>query len=84
MHCTDSTEFLSLISSSTHSDLLPSRIQRDQSDVQPVQDTITSIFINPFEEMELISLSSGVIPTDKVTSDLLDAKKSYSDFKMSD
>ena len=72
---TNMQEFLSLKSSSTHPDLLPSRIQGDQSDVQAVQDTITSMFINPFEEMELISLSSGVIPTDKVTSDLLDAKK---------
>ena len=51
------------------------RIQRDHADVQAVQDTISSMFINPFEEMELISLSSGSIPTDKVPSDLLDAKK---------
>ena len=33
------------------------------------------MFINPFEERELISLSSGAIPTDKVISDLLDVKK---------
>ena len=67
-------EFLFLRSSSTHPDLLPSRIRRDQSDVLAVQDTITSMFINPFEEMELISLSSGIVPTDKVTSNLLDAE----------
>ena len=67
-------EFLVLRSSSTHPDLLTSRIRRDQSGVLAVQDKITSMFINPFEEMELISLSSGVVPTDKVTSDLLDAE----------
>ena len=67
-------EFLFLRSSTTHPDLLTSRIRRDQFDVLAVQDTITSMFINPIEEMELITLSSGVVPTDKVTSDLLDSE----------
>ena len=67
-------EFLSLRSSSTHPDLLPSRIRRDQSDVLAVRSTITLMFINLFEEMALVCLSSGVVPTDIVTYDLLDAE----------
>ena len=67
-------EFLSLTSDQIHPDLNPTRIKRDQKDVLAVKETIISLFINPFEEMELISLSSGIIPTEKVTADLLDAE----------
>ena len=39
-----------------------------------MQETITSMFLNPFSDMELVSLSSGVVTTEKVTSHLLAAE----------
>lgn len=66
-------EFLYLHSNSPHPDLSPSRINRDQRDVNAVQDTVTSMFIEPFEELNLLSISSGIVPTDKVKANLLDA-----------
>ena len=57
----------------THDNLLPSRVQRDQSDVQTVQDTITSLFVHPFSESQLVVLSSGIVATEKIESDLLGA-----------
>ena len=59
---------------SKHPDLSPARIKRDQKDVQTVKDTIDSMFINPFEECDLISLTSGIAPTEEVTDQLLDAE----------
>lgn len=41
--------------------------------MQTVQDTVVSMFISPFTEMELVSLSSGVYATEKVGLDLIDA-----------
>ena len=66
--------FLSCRKKATHGDLLPSRIQRDQSDVQTVQDTITSLFVYPFSESQLVVLSSGIVATEKIESDLLEAE----------
>ena len=42
---------------------------RDQSDVQTVQDTITSLFVHPFSESQLVVLSSGIVATEKIESD---------------
>ena len=68
-------EYLYLNSnSSKHPDLLPSRIRRDIKDVHGVHDTIRTLFVNPFDDMELVSISSGIIPSEKVTYDLLNAK----------
>ena len=68
-------EFLSFHTNSTHPDLSPARIKRDQKDVQTALETILSMFINPFDDqMDLISLSTGVAPTEKVTEDLLNAE----------
>ena len=53
--------FLSCGTKTTHDDLLSSRIQRDQSDVQTVQDTITSLFVHSFSESQLMALSSGIV-----------------------
>ena len=58
-------EFLSCRANITRHDLLPSRIRRDQSDVQATQEIVTSVFIYPFSEMELESLSSGLVSTEK-------------------
>ena len=49
-----------------HEDLLPLRIQRDQSDVQTVQDTITLLFVHPFSKLQLVILSSGIVATEKM------------------
>ena len=57
-----------------HPDLSPARIKRDQKDVKTVKDTIVSMFVNPFEEAELISLTSGMVPAKEVITDLLDAE----------
>ena len=53
--------------------LFPSRIKRDQPDVSTVQEVITKMLVNPFEEIELISLSSRVLPPENVAFDLLEA-----------
>ncbi len=50
---------------SKHPDLSPARIRRDQKDVKTVKDTIDSMFVNPFEEVDLISITSGIAPTRK-------------------
>ena len=65
--------FLSCGTKTTHDDLLPSKIQRDQSDVQTVQDTITSLFVHTFSESQLVILSSGIVATEKIESGLLEA-----------
>ena len=57
----------------THEDLLPSRVQRDQSDVQTVQDTITSLFVLPFSKSQLVVLCSGIVAKEKIESDFLEA-----------
>ena len=59
---------------SKHPDLSPARIKRDQKDVKKVKDTIDAMFVNPFEEVDLISLTSGVAPSAEVTDQLLDAE----------
>ena len=66
-------EFICFESNLIQHDLSPPRIKRDQSDVQTVYDTISSVFINPFSEMDLISLSTGIVPTDKIKNDLFNA-----------
>ena len=58
---------------SKHPDLSPARIKRGQKDVKKVKDTTDAMFVNPFEEVDLISLTSGVAPS-AVTDQLLDAE----------
>ena len=58
-----------------HHDLSPKRIQRDEEDVKAIIYVINENFISPFEEQELVSLFNGVLPTEKITSDLLTAKE---------
>ena len=59
---------------SKHPDLSPARIKHGQKDVKKVKDTIDAMFVNPFEEVDLISLTSGVAPSAEVTDQLLDAE----------
>ena len=54
-----------------HHDLSPKRIQWEEEDVKAIINVIIENFISPFEEQELVSLSSGVLPTEKITSDFL-------------
>ena len=54
-----------------HHDLSPKRIQRDEEDVKAIIDVINENFISPFEEQELMSLSNGVLQTEKIANDLL-------------
>ena len=67
-------KFISCETKSTHQDLLPALIQRDQSDVQIVKDTITLLFIHPFSEIQLVSLSSSIVPAEKIENDMLEAE----------
>lgn len=67
-------EFISCRANSTHHNLLPLRIRRDQSDVQHAQETITSVFMHSFSEMELVGHSSGLVLTEKVKKDLIEAE----------
>ena len=39
-----------------------------------MQDTITSLFVYPFSESQLVVLSSGIVATEKIESDLLEAE----------
>ena len=66
--------FLSCGTKTTHDNLLPSKIQRDQSDVQTMQDTITSLFTHPFSASQLVVLSSGPVATEKIESHLREAE----------
>jgi len=59
-------EFLSMSKNSKHTDLSPARIRREQKDVKTVKDTIDSMFVNPFDEVDLISITPGVAPTTEV------------------
>ena len=58
-----------------HHNLSPKRIQRDEENVKAIVNIINENFISPFEKKELVSLSNGVLPTEKITSDLLTAKE---------
>ena len=39
--------------------------------IEPVWCVISTMFVNPFREMPLLSIVSAVIPTQRVISDLL-------------
>ena len=44
----------------THSDLLPSRIKKDQTDISNIIALLNDTFVHPFSSSELVSISSGV------------------------
>jgi len=54
-----------------HNDLAPSRILRDEKDVQSLTDVLTSVFIHPFSEMPLTSISTGISLSDDVSDRIL-------------
>ena len=59
-----------------HTDLQKSRIRNDQDDVTSMLSIIEECFIDPFSENRLVSLSNGILATEKLVSD------SFNDFKL--
>ena len=57
-----------------HPDLKPSRIKKDEATVLKILETISTAFIDPLSPQPLLSISNGVLATDKVSSDMLLAK----------
>ena len=57
-----------------HPDLNPPRIKKDEAAVLKILETISTAFINPLSPQPLLSISNGVLATDKVSSDMLLAK----------
>jgi hypothetical protein len=58
-----------------HPDLNPSRIKKDEEDVQKIFSTLAETFIDPLSTQPLISLSTGVAASDKVAQDMKRAKE---------
>ena len=58
---------------STHKNLTDSRIQKDEMAVKSLMSILTDLFINPLSENNLISISNGTLPPEKVKQDLLKA-----------
>ena len=59
---------------SKHADVNLSRIKKDENDVNAVISTLTGMFIHPFSENPLMSISTGILATEDVSHDLLNAK----------
>ena len=58
----------------SHSDLNSSSIRRDKNDVQVAVDIFTNVFILPFSEMPLASISTGLIVNENTAESILEAK----------
>jgi len=58
-----------------HADLNPSRIKKDENDVQRILAIIETTFIDPFCPSLLMSISTGVLANEKVESEILIAKE---------
>ena len=54
----------------SHKDLNPSRISKDEKDVKAILDILSNIFIEPLSENPLLCISSGLLATDEVASDI--------------
>ena len=59
-----------------HADLQKSRIRKDQNDITSMLSIIEECFIDPFGENPLLSISNGMLATQKLTLDTLN------DFKL--
>ena len=57
-----------------HSDLTAGRIQKDLKDVKSVMQVVTETFVFPFTACPLLCISNGAVATEKVCSDLANAK----------
>ena len=58
-----------------HKDLRVSRIARDEKDVLSVINIFENVFINPFSQNKLLCISNGLVATEDVKKDLLQAKE---------
>jgi len=58
-----------------HPDLTPSRIKKDEADVQMLMRTLTTLFIDPFSDQPLLSISTGVLASEAVCKDMKSAKE---------
>ena len=64
-------EFINMNSfSKIHQDLQSTRISRDLNDVQAIMNFLKETMIDPVKEKSLISISSGISPTDKIKDSL--------------
>jgi len=54
-----------------HKDMKPSRIKKDENDVNAVLDVLENTFIQPFSENPLLCISSGVLATEDVYNNFL-------------
>lgn len=52
----------------------PPRIRIDEKDVQASVDVLTNVFIHPFSEMSLASISTGIIATENAAESMLEAE----------
>ena len=70
--------------SSLHHDLQKTRIERDEDDVKKVLQMFESTWKDPFEDQDLVNVSTGMIATPDVVNDLLNAyekgKAAYDQF----
>ena len=57
-----------------HLDLNPSRIKKDEAAVLKTLETILTTLIDPLSPQPLLSISNGLLATDKVSCDMLSAK----------
>ena len=58
----------------SHSDWNPPSNRRDENDVQAVVDVLTNVFIHPFNEMPLASISTSIIVNENAAESMLEAK----------
>ena len=58
-----------------HHDLNPSRIVQDEKAIQCILSVIAATFIDPLSPLQLMSISTGVLATEKMASDMSSAKK---------
>ena len=57
-----------------HLDLNPSRITKDEAAVLKILETIPTAFTDPLSPQPFLSISNGLLATDKVSCDMLSAK----------
>ena len=64
-------EFINMYSlGKIHQDLQSKRISRDLNGVQVIMNLLKETMVNPVEEKSLMSISSGISPTDKIKDSL--------------
>ena len=66
--------FLNFGPFSNSTNLISSRIRRDENDIPAVVDVLTNVFIHPFSEMTLASISTGIIVNENAAERMLEGK----------